>query len=100
MVFACTKGTVDLETPIALLQDGGHIRVARDWNATQHDLVRQLQPMALAQWWQPGHTNWDLLQWDSEAFKASGQLVLAPAVRPTSASLQPQCACLQLVEGI
>lgn len=80
MVFSCTKGTVDLETPIALVQDGGHIRFASDWNQTQHDLVRQLQPMALSQWWQPNHINWDLLEWDSEVYKNSGQLVKAQVV--------------------
>jgi hypothetical protein len=80
MVFSCSKGTLDLETPIALVQDGGHIRFASDWNQTQHDLVRQLQPMALSQWWQPNHINWDLLEWDSEVYKNSGRLVKAQVV--------------------
>ena len=77
VVFSCTKGTVDLETPIALVQDGGTIRFVSDWNQTQHDLVRQLQPMALSQWWQPNHVNWGLLEWDSEVYKQTGTLVQA-----------------------
>lgn len=88
MVFSCTKGTVDLETPIALVQDGAQIRFAADWNQTQHDLVRQLQPMALSHWWQPNHLHWDLLEWDSETFKNTGQLVKAQVRRRAS----PTCA--------
>jgi hypothetical protein len=80
MVFSCTKGTVDLEKPIALVQAASHMRFAADWTEPQRDLVRQLQPMALSQWWQPNHVNWDLLEWDSEVFKASGQLVKANLV--------------------
>jgi hypothetical protein len=80
MVFSCTKGTVDLEKPIALAQAGSHMRFAADWTEPQRDLVRQLQPMALSQWWQPNHVNWDLLEWDSEVYKASGQLVKANLV--------------------
>nr|BAV58287.1 hypothetical protein [Ulva partita] len=44
--------------------------------------------MALSQWWQPNHTNWDLLEWDSEVFKTSGQLVLATMAETDS---QGQC---------
>lgn len=87
MVFSCTKGTVDLEKPMALVQEGSHMRFSADWSEAQRDLVRQLQPMALSQWWQPNHVNWDLLEWDSDAYKASGQLVKAHIVRPQLAVL-------------
>jgi hypothetical protein len=52
IVFSCTKCTVDLETPIALIQEGGKLLFSADWSATQLDFVRQLQPMALSHWWQ------------------------------------------------
>lgn len=81
IVFSCTKGTVDLETPIGLIQEGGKPLFAADWSHAQLEFVRQLQPMALSQWWQPNHTNWDLLEWDSDVFKSSGQLVMATMVR-------------------
>ena len=80
LVFSCTKGIVDLETPIALVQDGGHLRFAGEWTLSSHELARQLQPAALSQWWQPNHTNWDLLSWDSEMYKVTGQLIKAQMV--------------------
>jgi hypothetical protein len=81
LVFSCTKGTVDLETPIALIQEGGKTLFAADWSQSQLEFVRQLQPMALSQWWQPNHTNWALLDWDSEVYKSTGQLIKASVVR-------------------
>lgn len=81
IVFSCTKGTVDLETPIALIQEGGKFLFAAEWTQSQLDFVRHLQPMALSHWWQPNHTNWDLLEWDSDVYKGSGQLVKAQIVR-------------------
>ena len=82
IVFSCTKGTLDLETPIALIQEGGKLLFSSDWSPAQLDFVRQLQPMALSQWWQPNHTNWDLLQWDSKVYKTTGQLTPSHVVCP------------------
>lgn len=81
-MFSCSKGTVDLERPIGILPEGGEVLFSQSWTQQQQDLARQLQPMALAQWWQQNHPNWDLLEWDSEVFKADGQLVPCKLVRP------------------
>lgn len=90
LVFSCSKGTVDLERPIGILPEGGKLLFPASWTAQQTDLVRQLQPMALAQWWQQNHPNWDLLDWDSEVFKADGQLVPCKLVRAPCSGL---CHC-------
>jgi hypothetical protein len=93
IVFSCTKGTLDLETPIALIQEGGKLLFSPDWSPAQLDFVRQLQPMALSHWWQPNHTNWDLLQWDSDAYKNAGQLVPCNVVCLCQPCRLPEVLC-------
>lgn len=36
--------------------------------------VRQLQPQAVASWWQPGHPGWAIYPVDSEQFMSTGAL--------------------------
>ncbi len=36
--------------------------------------VRQLQPQAVASWWQPGHPGWAIYPVDSDQFMSTGAL--------------------------
>ena len=36
--------------------------------------MRQLQPQAVASWWQPGHPGWAIYPIDSDQFMATGAL--------------------------
>ena len=36
--------------------------------------MRQLQPQAVASWWQPGHPGWAIYPVDSEQFMSTGAL--------------------------
>ena len=40
----------------------------------QREQVRQLQPGAVASWWQPGHPGWAIYPVDSEQFMSTGAL--------------------------
>ena len=45
--------------------------------------VRQLQPQAVAAWWQQGHPGWAIYPVDSEQFLATGTLDSAALPMPT-----------------
>jgi len=46
--------------------------------------VRQLQPGAVASWWQQGHPGWAIYPIDSEQFMASGALEVRPPPHPAA----------------
>lgn len=51
--------------------------------------VRQLQPQAVAAWWQQGHPGWAIYPVDSEQFLATGTLDSAALPMPTEPLLGP-----------
>ncbi len=37
-------------------------------NPTQREMLRAMQPQAVAAWWAPGHTGWAIFPMDSDTF--------------------------------
>ncbi|KAK9803602.1 hypothetical protein WJX72_004040 [[Myrmecia] bisecta] len=103
LLFTCRLGNVDLDRPVGLLQKKSQDGTQTTMEATlmaqqtpaQREQVRQLQPQAVASWWQPGHPGWAIYPVDSEQFMSSGSLdsvsvqhehIVAP-VPPANAAL-------------
>ena len=60
----------------------------------QREQVRQLQPQAVASWWQPGHPGWAIYPVDSDQFMSTGALdslniLNEQPSRPSSPSAPP-----------
>ncbi|KAK9831959.1 hypothetical protein WJX81_003135 [Elliptochloris bilobata] len=96
LLFSCRLGNVDLERPVGLLQKKSQDGTQTTMEATlmaqqtpsQREQVRQLQPGAVASWWQQGHPGWAIYPIDSEQFMASGALDHGVSV-PTEAPPAP-----------
>lgn len=52
--------------------------------------VRQLQPGAVASWWQPGHPGWAIYPVDSEQFMSTGALDSVSVPNEQIVAPQPQ----------
>eukprot|EP00884_Botryococcus_braunii_P005248 jgi/Botrbrau1/14724/Bobra.0108s0071.2 len=82
LLFTCRLGNIDLERPVGLLQKKSQTGAQTTMEATlmsqqtpsQREKVRQLQPTAVAAWWQAGHTGWAIYPVDSETFMSAGTL--------------------------
>lgn len=82
LLFTCRLGNVDLDRPVGLLQKKSQEGTQTTMEATlmaqqtpaQREQVRQLQPQAVASWWQPGHPGWAIYPVDSEQFMSTGAL--------------------------
>ncbi|CAL5229988.1 g13422 [Coccomyxa viridis] len=82
LLFTCRLGNVDLDRPVGLLQKKSQDGLQTTMEATlmaqqtpaQREQVRQLQPGAVASWWQPGHPGWAIYPVDSEQFMSTGAL--------------------------
>lgn len=70
--------------------------------------VRQLQPTAVASWWQAGHPGWAIYPVDSEMFMATGALdtlhvqheqVAVPSHGAPGAGALARCALLVVGES-
>ena len=68
--------------------------------------VRQLQPQAVASWWQPGHPGWAIYPVDSEQFMSTGALdnvsvpnesTLVAPPPPDSPGTQAASACAGVI---
>lgn len=55
-----------------------------------HEQVRQLQPGAVASWWQPGHPGWAIYPVDSEQFMSTGALESVSVPNEQIVAPQPQ----------
>lgn len=56
----------------------------------QREQVRQLQPGAVASWWQPGHPGWAIYPVDSEQFMSTGALESVSVPNEQIVAPQPQ----------
>lgn len=81
LLFACRLGIVDLERPVGLLQrkdqEGGQTMEAMlmaQQTPQQRHQVGIFQPLAVASWWQPGHSGWAIYPVDSDQFMSAGAM--------------------------
>ncbi|GIL45703.1 hypothetical protein Vafri_2882 [Volvox africanus] len=86
VLFTARMGNVDLDRPVGLLQtrvEAGERKteaiLVAQLNPTQREMLRHMQPQAVAAWWAPGHTGWAIFPMDSDTFLQSGTLTAAAA---------------------
>ena len=66
----------------------------------QREQVRQLQPGAVASWWQPGHPGWAIYPVDSEQFMSTGALENVNVTNEQIVAPLPMgCECLASLSG-
>ncbi|KAK9908084.1 hypothetical protein WJX75_002589 [Coccomyxa subellipsoidea] len=98
LLFTCRLGNVDLDRPVGLLQKKSQDGLQTTMEATlmaqqtpaQREQVRQLQPGAVASWWQPGHPGWAIYPVDSEQFMSTGALESVSVPNEQIVAPQPQ----------
>ncbi|GMH41587.1 hypothetical protein BSKO_09497 [Bryopsis sp. KO-2023] len=68
IIYKSNCAVIDFATgPVALVQDKKFV-LKKDW-AWQYDAMGELHRMAMEAWAQPGHPDWGILHFDSEAFE-------------------------------
>ncbi|BDA44884.1 probable calmodulin-binding protein 60 B at N-terminal half [Coccomyxa sp. Obi] len=107
LLFTCRLGNVDLDRPVGLLQKKSQDGLQTTMEATlmaqqtpaQREQVRQLQPGAVASWWQPGHPGWAIYPVDSEQFMSTGALESVSVPNEQIVAPQPQMGVPNLPAG-
>eukprot|EP00198_Chlamydomonas_reinhardtii_P001203 XP_001690538.1 predicted protein [Chlamydomonas reinhardtii] len=94
VLFTARMGNVDLDRPVGLLQtrmEAGERKteaiLVAQLNPNQREMLRHMQPQAVAAWWAPGHTGWAIFPMDSDTFLQ--QPMGPPTSHPHAAHYRP-----------